>query len=257
MNLATNAAHAIGPNAGTLEIALASVEVNGPTGQTAGGLAAGSYLCLSVSDTGYGMEPAVVQRIFDPYFTTKDVGKGTGLGLAVVKGIVDSSNGGITVDSTPGQGTTFRVFFQPGQAVETEESPAEPSSGATGRGRILLVDDEDMLVQLGVDILTSLGYVVKGCNSSQEALERFRERPDDFDLLLTDMTMPGMTGKELTRAVLALRPHIPVILCTGFSEFMDSHQAKELGIEAFIQKPYTVAQLAKTIQQVLEKTTPR
>ncbi|MGE4400762.1 MAG: AAA family ATPase [Desulfobulbus sp.] len=252
MNLATNAAHTIGPNTGILEIALTSLEVNGPTGLIVPGLAARSYLCLSVSDTGQGMEPAVVQRIFEPYFTTKDVGKGTGLGLAVVKGIVDSYKGGITVDSVPGCGTTFRIFFQTAQVWEETVAP-EPILQPTGRGRILLVDDEEVLVQLGIDVLTSLGYEVEGSSNSQEALQRFRDRPDDFDLLLTDMTMPGLTGKELAEEILALRPQIPVVLCTGFSEFIDSHQAEEQGIRAFVQKPYTVAQIGRIIQQILDR----
>jgi PAS domain S-box-containing protein len=252
MNLATNAAHAIGPNTGSLEIFLASVEVNESTGPMVVGLAHGSYLCLSVRDTGQGMEPTVVQRIFEPYFTTKDVGKGTGLGLAVVKGIVDSCKGWITVDSVPGCGTTFRVYFQPAHCDDEIATP-EPKLCQKGQGRILLVDDEDLLVQLGVDMLTSLGYEVEGSNSSQKALQLFRDRPDDFDLVVTDMTMPGMTGKELTEEILTLRPQLPVVLCTGFSEFLDSRQAQEQGIRAFVQKPYTVAQIGKVIQQILEK----
>jgi PAS domain S-box-containing protein len=254
MNLCTNAAHAIGAESGVMEITLSSITVDEQLiASRYAGVSPGRYVCLTVSDTGPGIVPDVLQRIFDPYFTTKGVGKGTGLGLAVVKGIVASYNGAITVSSEPGFGTTFTLLFPEERETFDQKSPA-PSLLSSGRGRILLVDDEEMLVQVGGDILAALGYEVVTKTSSLDALELFLQQPEAFDLVMTDMTMPGMTGKELIKKILAVRPDIPVVLCTGFSDFVGEQHVKPLGISAFIRKPYTIETLAQAIQSTLRVT---
>jgi len=251
MNLCTNAAHAIGAANGVMEIVLSSLVVDEPLiASRFAGLVPGRYVCLAVSDTGPGIEPEVLQRIFDPYFTTKGVGKGTGLGLAVVKGIVTSYSGSITVTCEPGLGTTFTLLFPQEEAIAEAPAPA-PKPWSSGRGRILLVDDEEMLVQVGSEMLASLGYEVVGKTSSPEALELFLRHPDTFDLVLTDMTMPGMTGKELAGKILATRPRMPVVLCTGFSDFISEQQIESLGIRAFVPKPYTLETLGQAVRSAL------
>ncbi len=250
MNLCTNAAHAIGADNGKLEVTVASVTTDAQLVGRFPEMRPGPHLCLTVSDTGPGMEPTVLERIFEPYYTTKEVGKGTGLGLAVVQGIVTSHGGTITVTSEPGAGTRFSVYLP--TASESIQTESADRIIVTGHGRILLVDDEELLVQLGTDILTSLGYQVEAKTSSIEALETFRHQPDDFALVITDMTMPGLTGKDLARELLAIRPGLPIILCTGFSEFVNEQQADALGIRAFIHKPYSIAGLAEVIHTVLE-----
>ena len=249
MNLCTNAAHAIGAANGELDVTVSEVTVDGQFLLRFPEMRPGRHLCLSVGDTGQGMEQPVLERIFEPYFTTKGVGKGTGLGLAVVRGIVTSYGGAITVDSEPGTGTIFRVYFP--AATGTIEAAGNQRQIATGHGRILLVDDEELLVQLGADILTSLGYEVEARTDSLEALAAFREQPDSFALVITDMTMPGLTGKDLARELLVIRPQLPIILCTGFSEFVNEQQSDALGIRAFIHKPYSIASLAEVIHKVL------
>jgi len=250
MNLCTNAAHAMGSENGKLEVTVSTETVDAPFGSRYPDLAPGYYLCLAVSDTGPGMAPMVLDRIFEPYFTTKEVGKGTGLGLAVVRGIVTSHGGAIVVTSEPDAGTIFKVYLP--AASESVQADLSERKISSGQGRILLVDDEEMLVQLGTDILTSLGYEVEAKTSSIDALAAFRDQPEAFSLVITDMTMPGLTGKDLARELLARRPELPIILCTGFSEFLNEQQADTLGIRAFIRKPYSIAGLAKVIHEVLQ-----
>jgi CheY-like chemotaxis protein len=194
-----------------------------------------------------------MERIFDPYFTTKKTGEGTGMGLALVQGIVKSYSGAIRVFSQPGEGTTFNVFLP---RIEQEMPPTIETIAPplTGSERILFIDDELTLADLGKEILESLGYQVSAKTSSLEALEAFRAHPERFDLVITDMTMPGLTGKELAKELLALRPDIPIILCTGFSEVMDENQAKAAGIRGFIMKPCVVSDLAAVVRNVLEQT---
>jgi len=218
-----------------------------------GGVALGSYVRLRVTDTGHGMSPDIMKRIFDPYFTTKEVGKGTGLGLAVVHGIVKGCGGGITVSSEAGQGSTFEVYFP---RLDTPNSmtpsPADESLPAGRQERILIVDDEQSVVEVIGEMLAHSGYRVSARTSSLEALELFRAKPDQFDLVMTDMTMPNMTGDKLAAELLQIRPDIPIILCTGFSEFIDEDRAKSLGIRALLLKPLVRKELTQAVRRVLE-----
>jgi CheY-like chemotaxis protein len=197
------------------------------------------------------MPPEILPRIFDPYFTTKEKGEGTGLGLAVVHGIVESHGGFIRVESAPGSGAAFEVHFP---AIQSPE-PARPAAAQglpTGSERILLVDDEAALVDVGRLSLERLGYRVTALGDSREALERFRAAPGDFDLVITDMTMPHLTGDRLASELLALRPALPVILCTGFSAGITPEKALALGIREFIQKPLVIGELAAAVRRALE-----
>jgi PAS domain S-box-containing protein len=252
MNLCTNAAHAMRTRGGVLGVSLSRIGVTAPLVARYPDLKPGPHLQLTVSDTGYGMDAALMERIFDPYFTTKGLGEGTGLGLAVVQGIVKSCGGLITVYSEPGQGTTFNIFLPEIRCDATleAEAPVEP---ATGSERILFVDDEKTLVDLGKEMLESLGYDVVAKTSSIEALATFRNQPPAFDLVITDMTMPGLTGSELAQELLAIRSDLPIILCTGFSGLINGPQCKAMGIREFVMKPYVSTNLAKTIRKALQQ----
>jgi CheY-like chemotaxis protein len=199
------------------------------------------------------MTPAVMARIFEPFFTTKSPGEGSGMGLAVVHGIVTNHDGAITVDSTPGQGTTFTVYLpRMEEVVHAATAPVEPTPG--GQERILFVEDEAPLVELGRAMLTRLGYHVVACKSSREALEIFRATPQRFDLVITDYTMPELTGEVLTRELRRLRPDLPIILCTGFSQTFTPERAAALGINAFLMKPVGSHELGLAIRRVLESS---
>lgn len=253
MNLCTNAAHAMRGSKGELKIGLAPVEVTPFDALNVHhGLPPGMYLNLTVGDTGIGMDQAVMERIFDPFFTTKKPGEGTGMGLSVVHGIVKSCGGAITVKSDPGKGTEFNIYFP----LLVEEVRGEPSEAEAGRipggtERVLFVDDEEVLVQVGREMLTGLGYEVVGRTSSLEALELFRARPDRFDLVIADMTMPNMTGIELFREITRIRPGMPVVLCSGFSETMMHENARAIGVNEFVMKPIVFQQIAPAIRRAL------
>jgi PAS domain S-box-containing protein len=252
MNLCTNAAHAMRATGGILSVGLSEVEADTSFVARHPGLKVGPCVCLTVSDTGHGMDAAVMERVFEPYFTTKGAGEGTGLGLAVVQGIVRGCGGAVTVYSEPGHGTTFRVYLP---RIEREIAP-EPRSVEplpTGDERILFVDDENAIVDLGTRMLKSLGYDVIAKTSSLEALETFRAQPDAFNLVITDMTMPALTGVELAKEMMAIRPDTPIILCTGFSDLINAKQAQETGIREFVMKPFVARTFAKTIRKVLEE----
>ncbi len=206
---------------------------------------------LTVSDTGHGMSPEVAERIFEPYYTTKKPGEGTGLGLAVVHGIVISEGGKITVESEPGSGSTFRVYLpvrdgEPGPGQE----PTEPVP--TGHESLLLIDDDIAVLRMCRQMLESLGYEVTTRTCSTEALELFRVRHADFDLVLTDMTMPYMTGAQLAWEITRIRSNIPIILCTGFCDLLDHGDVLPTGIAAIVKKPIHRSQLAQTIRNVLD-----
>jgi CheY-like chemotaxis protein len=211
------------------------------------------YLNLTVSDTGGGITPDIMDRIFDPFFTTKNVGEGTGMGLSVVHGIVKSYNGAITVESEVGKGTEFHVYL-PLLKEAGEKRKIETVEDITGgKERILFVDDEEVLVHLGKNMLTGIGYEVIERTSSLEALKLFQSSPDRFDLVITDLTMPNMTGIELAQEIMRIRPGIPVILCTGYSEAITPEKAKAIGLKDFIMKPLIKNQLAAAIRRVLDQ----
>jgi len=251
MNLGTNAAHAMRDLGGVLSISLSDVDADATLIARYPDLRQGPYLRLTVADTGHGMEAGIRERIFDPYFTTKKVGEGTGMGLAVVQGIIKNHGGAISVYSEPGLGTTFHIFLPrlEGEIAPQATAVALPSGGTE---RVLFVDDEAMLAELGQELLASLGYTVTAILNSREALNLFRSDPQAFDLVITDMTMPGLTGKELAKELMGVRPDIPIILCTGFSEQINEKQAKEIGVRGYIMKPYTVNSLNATIRRALE-----
>jgi len=252
MNLGVNAEYAMRGTGGILEVGLEAVELDPGLAAVYPHLSPGAYVRLSVRDTGHGMSPDVMERIFEPFFTTKGSGEGTGMGLAVVHGIVTSHGGAIMVESALEQGTTF-IIYLPRLREAVEGEAASPASVPTGSGCILLVDDEERLVRLGREILTLLGYDVVTYTSSREALEAFRATPERYDLVITDQTMPQMTGEALVRELRCISPHVPIILCTGFSHSVDADKAKVLGIDAFLAKPVEVREWAVTIQRVLEQ----
>jgi PAS domain S-box-containing protein len=250
MNLCTNAAHAMREKGGVLSVALTMVELDTATASRHEGVKPGPYVRLTVSDTGYGMDAVTMERIFDPFFTTKGLEGGTGMGLSVVHGIVKNHGGMITVFSEPGVGTTFNVFF-PRIETRIEEEIAVPLPLPTGKERILFVDDEEMLVTVAQQLLTRMGYEVTAITSSTDALHLFKDQPDRFDLVITDQTMPKMTGTQLAKELLAIRPDLPIILSTGFSEMITPDRAKAAGIREFVLKPVTQRDLAECIRRVL------
>jgi len=253
MNLATNAAYAMKNSGGILEVALTDTTGPGDEGISGENPDRTPYIKLTVRDTGEGINNETMERLFEPYFTTKKQGEGSGMGLAVVHGIIKSYGGEITVESTPGKGSAFHIFLP---AIETEKEPEEVDNTDLPMGdeTILLVDDEEMLVVGFLSrILEDLGYNVIARTSSIEALKEFEKDPDKFDLVITDQIMPELTGSELAKELLLIRPDIPVILCTGFSEVISPEKVKEIGIKEFVMKPFDIIQLAKLIRKVLGK----
>jgi len=250
MNLCNNAVHAMRGKGGVLEVNLADVEVDAHMLARHLDLKPGPYLKLVVSDTGHGMDQELIKRIFDPFFTTKKPGEGTGMGLAVVHGIVKRHEGAIITYSEPGKGTTFHVFFPRIQGL-VEQEQLTLDDIPTGDERILLVDDEEVQVRSGRHLLERLGYTVTTATDSLEALELFRAQPEAFNLVVTDQSMPGLTGIQLAEQLMQTRPGIPIILCTGFSEVVDGKEAKARGIQEFMMKPFSARQLAETIRRIL------
>ncbi|MFH1983147.1 MAG: cache domain-containing protein [Pseudomonadota bacterium] len=251
MNLCTNATQAMRDKAGALEVTLCNEAVGHGETTPMDGLNPGQYLRLTVRDSGSGIPADIIDKIFDPYFTTKGPGEGTGLGLAVVHGIVKSYGGNITVESTAGEGTTFHILLPVIEAdVTTDRAPEVRMPG--GSERILFVDDEKTTIDSLQSVLERLGYHVTARTSSLEAFDTFRRGPDGFDLVITDMTMPEMTGKALAEALIAIRPDIPIILCTGFSDQIDEKRAQEIGIRAFVMKPVAIHDLAQLIRKTLD-----
>jgi CheY-like chemotaxis protein len=250
MNLCTNAAQAIGEKGGVIEVCVEEANIETDAAANHPDLKPGPYVKLQVSDTGQGMGRAVMERIFDPFFTTKKQGEGTGMGLSVVHGIVKSHEGAITVDSKPGKGTVFEVFLPMSRTEAASEAlPSGPLP--TGNERILFVDDEQPIAEMGKQMLERLGYHVTARTSSVDALESFRARPQGFDLVITDYTMPNMTGAELSKELLRVRPDIPIILCTGFSEAFSKRNAGAMGIREHIMKPVVMHDLAEMVRKVL------
>jgi len=254
MNLITNAFHAMEDKGGILSVSLKAVVLTDDD-LKGSPMAPGSFVNLTVADTGAGMEEGLLERIFDPYFTTKKEGKGTGLGLSVVHGIVREHDGDIRVVSSPGEGTVFDVFL-PAIATETEVAQDKKITIVPqGSERVLLVDDEEAIVKMLDRMLTRLGYQVRTRTSSVDALALFREDPGAFDLVITDMTMPNLTGDKLAQQMLALRPGLPIIICTGFSEKISIEKAEALGVRGLLMKPVVKDKMANLLRKVLD--TPR
>ncbi|MBI9088313.1 MAG: response regulator [Desulfobacterium sp.] len=252
MNLCTNGIQAMEGQQGVLSIRLDKIDITPDTRHQPWDLTPGGHLRLEVRDTGCGMEESTLDAIFDPYFTTKQLSQGTGLGLATVHGIVTDHGGSIRVTSKPGQGSCFQIFFP----IHKGDDPAKTlilDPPPRGKETILVVDDEPEIVEVISHMLEDLGYHVQSTPSSEEALGLFKRDPHHFDLILTDMTMPGLTGEKLAAQAMAIRPGMPVILCTGFSKKMTVEKTNALGIQGFLTKPFTVEELAGTIRKTLDQ----
>jgi PAS domain S-box-containing protein len=250
MNLCTNASHAMENGGGRLTLSLEKRELATPGEAQQMGVTPGNYVELSVTDTGIGINASQIKRIFEPYYTTKPKGKGTGMGLSVAHGIVESHGGTIRVESCPGKGSCFRILF-PVTTQRMFASAVEDQYLPKGSESILFVDDEKYLGDVGQQMLTRLGYRVTSCGNPLDALDLLKKNPDEYDLLITDMTMPHMTGDMLAKDAMAIRPDIPVVLCTGYSELMTAEKANQLGIAAFLMKPFTISDMACTVKAVL------
>lgn len=252
MNLCTNALHAMANEQGVLRVGLHRVELQAAEVEHELGVAPGPFVELRVSDSGCGMDDATLARIFEPYFTTKEFGKGTGIGLALVHGIVYGCGGLIKVESHLGQGSVFHLYFPAIAAVTPPlELPAE--AVATGSERILVVDDEQSIVEFEKLVLEHLGYKVTTATNSVEAFALFQANPEGFDLVVTDQTMPLLPGTELTAKIIALRPGMPIILCSGYSSMVDDQVAKTIGVKAFVMKPFGKAELGRLVRKVLDE----
>jgi PAS domain S-box-containing protein len=251
MNLCTNAEHAMREKGGVLEVGLRDVDLDEKIAGDHPELKPGKFLGLTVTDSGRGIPADLLNRIFDPFFTTKEKGEGTGMGLSVVHGIVGSCGGAITATSEPGAGSTFTVYL-PVITRHVKIQPEDKEPVPTGTDRVLFIDDEPALVDIGKQTLESLGYQVTTRTSGMEALELFKARPHDFDLVITDMTMPNMAGDDLARELMQINPKIPIILCTGYSTRIDQKRAADIGIRALVFKPVLKKDLAASIRKVLD-----
>ena len=251
MNLATNASLAMQEKGGTMEISLTDIDFEPDSPVLEPEVAPGEYVQLVVRDMGIGMSPEVMKRVFEPFFTTREVGEGTGMGLAMVYGIVKDLQGVVTVESEPGIGSAFRVFLPKANAdAETEVAPAVAIPG--GNERVLFVDDEEMLVDWGQTTLQRLGYKVTVMTDAVDALNTFSADPSNFDLVITDHAMPRLAGLQLSIELLKLRRDIPIILCTGHSETVSPEIAKEAGVREFLMKPLTRQDLATAVRRALD-----
>ncbi len=251
INLATNAFHAMEHSSGVLEIDLDVVEPETSLRKIYPQLLPGPHVRLTIKDNGHGMDKATLARIFDPFFTTKPVGKGTGMGLSMVHGIIKRHKGIITVESEPGKGTTVRVYLPQAQfkdSIAVKQTDTLPD----GKGHILFVDDEKQLVQLGEEMLQRLGYTVTGLTSSKEALQLFRSHPDHYNVVITDQTMPELTGIELAHQIFNIHPDVPVILLSGYNESINDEIANGCAIRKFLMKPFKARELSKAISEVIK-----
>jgi signal transduction histidine kinase/CheY-like chemotaxis protein len=253
MNLCTNSYHAMRESGGTLTVCLWDVELTENDFSTKFRVEPGKYVRIEVTDTGKGIGTDILEKIFDPYFTTKPQGEGTGLGLSVVHGIVNSYNGGINISSKPGGGASFIVYF-PVVREDLKEDLSLPENIDIGSGneQIMVVDDEKTITSIAEQFLSNFGYKVDVFNDGDEALKRFKKQPDFYDLIITDMAMPNMDGASLARKILSLKPELPVVLCTGFSESINSELAAEIGIKLFVLKPISYPDLLGEIRRILD-----
>ncbi len=257
MNLCTNAAQAMHPQGGQLKVEVYEGDLAEGDLSAAWSLEPGAYLVMEVCDTGQGMEPAVLDKIFEPYFTTKEPGEGTGLGLAVVHGIVAAHGGALQVQSEKGKGSTFRVYLPVAEAGQAQAEAPSPAPLTGGHESILFVDDEESLCSAWAIRLRRLGYEVETYRDPVQAEAAFRANPAGFDILVTDQTMPGLLGSELASRLLDISPSLPVILCTGYSQIIDEPQARAMGVGAFLMKPYTSSQLAQTVRELMDQKPSR
>lgn len=255
MNLCTNSAHAMEDNGGILEISVKDRRLKNSAFERTQNLKPGDYIEIMVSDTGVGIPDQIVRSIFEPYFTTKGVREGTGMGLAVVHGIVESYGGDIRVKSTPGKGAKFTILLPVYRRSAPRYSACnEKEKLMRGSEKILFIDDETPIVKMGGRTLEQLGYTVTVMTESREALRLFSSKPDDFDMVITDMTMPEITGDKLAQELIKIRPDLPIILCTGYSKKISDKSLKDYGIKAVIQKPIIKNTFAKTVRQVLDES---
>jgi PAS domain S-box-containing protein len=253
INLCANAAHAT-RDGGCIEVSLKNRVFEDDDNRNDGSGLCGKYLQLAIRDTGCGMPPHIIDRIFDPYFTTKEVGKGCGMGLAVVHGIVESLGGEIGVESQPGQGAVFNIFLPALEEMAQTELGGDGGAGSLPKGheRVLVVDDEVLIIDVLRERLEGLGYVVDGFAAPLKVLDAFQRRPEKYDLLITDMAMPKMTGEMLIAMVKQIRSDIPVILCTGYSERVDATNPEAVGADKILLKPIDRQELAVSVRQVLD-----
>lgn len=248
-NLCTNAWHALDDQPGRIDVTLEAVTFSADRSPPIARLSPGSFACLTVADSGKGMDAATLERVFEPFFTTKAPGKGTGLGLAVVHGVVQSHSGAITVTSTPGQGTTFTIYFPAATAAPTDIPAASSSAYCGGHEHILYLDDEDSLVSLTTRLLERMGYRVSGFTRAEDALESFRRNPADFDLIITDLNMPGIPGVHFAADLLKVRPDMPIVLCSGHVTSELRELARRTGIREILYKPSTMEELSAVIRR--------
>jgi CheY-like chemotaxis protein len=249
MNLGTNAAQAIGAAEGVIHVSTREVVIE--AGVAPGGPAPGRYALLTVRDTGRGMSADVLERVFEPFFTTKGLGRGTGLGLSVVHGIVKAHEGALSVTSELGRGTSFHVYFPATEVRASELRSHRPDVARAHGEHVLYVDDEEALVFLATRMLKRMGYRVTGHSDAARALDDFRCRPSEFDAVISDISMPGLSGIELVRELLALRPELPVVMTSGFIRPEDTVAAEHLGVAALIPKPNTVEDFAQILHEVI------
>ncbi len=253
MNLCTNAHHAMKADGGVLTVRLKPWNLDKQQAFNFPELKPGAYVKATIGDTGRGIQKDIIDRIFDPYFTTKEKGVGTGLGLAVVHGVVKKLNGAIMVNSDPGRGTTFDIYL-PVMSNHTLRDDPVIEKIPRGNEHLMLVDDEQTLIEVGKQMLEYLGYSVEVVSSSTDALNRFTAQADQYDLVITDMTMPNMTGDRLAELLLRIRPDIPIILCTGYGEADLADRAKNIGIREIVMKPIVISKLAHAIRQAIDET---
>ena len=253
MNLYTNATHAMREKGGVLEVSLVNIGIEDKEAVLHHDLTAGEYVLLSVRDTGHGIKNEDTHRIFDPYFTTKGIGEGTGMGLAAAYGIIRSYGGTISVESQPGKGTVFHVFLPVFEKRENELDTETFKTLPKGNERILFVDDEKAVLDMVKRMLTRLGYDVEVFQNPVNAIKSLRAQPEKYDLIITDQSMPYMTGENLALELMNIRPDVPIILCTGYSELVSEEKVKSMGIKAFLMKPIVKRVFAETIRKVLDE----
>jgi CheY-like chemotaxis protein/two-component sensor histidine kinase len=251
MNLIINAYHAVAKSNGRISIHLGSTHL-ACTDQAEFSLKPGNYVLLSVSDNGCGIDPAIMDKIFEPYFTTRPREEGSGLGLAVVYGTVKAYGGDIKIDSEVGKGTAIQIYLPLTEKTEKASLPEPEVAHPTGNERILFVDDEEMVVHIANLMLERLGYQVTSHTDSAEALEAFRADPGAYDLVISDMTMPKMTGDRLAAELLKIRPGLPVIICTGYSERMGQGEIEAIGVRGFLKKPISISDISRKVRDILD-----